>query len=77
MTLNKSNNRKFSNSKAKNKEDKKSEEFIFDYIKINKSRNANKKSALGHVKSMDYNNKPLTIELVGIENNIFYYKTFL
>ena len=76
MTLNKSNNRKFSNSKAKNKEDKKSEEFIFDYIKINKSRNANKKSALGHVKSMDYNNKPLTIELVGIENNTFYDKTF-
>ena len=25
---------------------------------------------------MDYNNKPLTIELVGIENNTFYDKTF-
>ena len=60
MTLNKSNNRKYSNKKDKEKEtnDKKSDEFIFDYIKINKSRNVNKKSGLGHVKSMDYNNKP-------------------
>ena len=78
MTLNKSNNRKFSNKKSKEKEknDKKGDEFIFDYIKINKSRNINKKSGLGHVKSMDYNNKPLTIELIGIENNTFYDKTF-
>ena len=35
-------------------------------MKINKSRNINQKSGLCHVKSMDYNNKPLTIELVGI-----------
>ena len=78
MTLNKSNNRKYSNKKDKDKEfnDKKSNEFIFDYIKINKSRNTNKKNGLGHVKSMDYNNKPLTIELVGLENNTFYDKTF-
>jgi hypothetical protein len=78
MTLNKSNNRKYSNKKDKEKEtnDKKSDEFIFDYIKINKSRNVNKKSGLGHVKSMDYNNKPLTIELVGMDNNTFYDKTF-
>ena len=76
MTLNKSNNRKYSNKKTKEKDDKKGEEFIFDYIKINKSRNINKKSALGHVKSMDYNNKPLTIELIGIENNNFYDQTF-
>ena len=78
MTLNKSNNRKYSNKKDKDKEnnDKKSGEYIFDYIKINKSRNINKKNGLGHVKSMDYNNKPLTIELVGVENNTFYDKTF-
>ena len=75
MTLNKSNNRKYSNKKEK--DTKKGEEFIFDYIKINKSRNINKKSGLGHVKSMDYNNKPLTIELIGIENNTFYDKTFV
>ena len=76
MTLNKSNNRKYSNNKVKEKDDKKGDEFILDYIKINKSRNINKKSALGHVKSMDFNNKPLTIELIGIENNTFYDKTF-
>ena len=76
MTLNKSNNRKYSNKKDKDNNEKKSDEFIFDYIKINKSRNINKKNGLGHVKSMDYNNKPLTIELVGMENNTFYDKTF-
>ena len=78
MTLNKSNNRNYSNNNVKEKEnnDKKSDEFIFDYMKINKSRNVNKKSGLGHVKSMDYNNKPFTIELLGIENNTFYDKTF-
>ena len=78
MTLNKSNNRKYSNKKVKEKQnnDKNSNEFIFDYMKINKSRNVNKKSGLGHVKSMDYNNKPFTIELLGIENKTFYDKTF-
>lgn len=78
ISLIKSNSKKFQNkkSKEKDKDENKNSKSIFDAIKINKSRNFNQKSGLCHVKSMDYNNKPLNTDLMGTENNIFYDKTF-
>ena len=76
MSLIKSNNKKYQNSKDKVRNENKNTDSFFDNLKNAKSRNINQKTGLCHVKSMDYNNKPLNTDLMGTENNTFYDKTF-
>ena len=74
ISLIKSNNKKYLHKKEKSKE--KEHDSIFNYLNNNKSRNTNEKSGLCHVKSMDYNNKPLNTDFVWNDSNTFYDKTF-
>ena len=76
MTLIKSNDKKYQNQKIKEYE-KKNTDSIFNHIKINKSRNQQQKSGLCHVKSMDYNNKPMNTDFLGTNNDTIYDKTFI
>ena len=77
MSLIKSNDKKYQNQKvSKGKNEKKNSDSILNNIKNNKSRNVHQKSGLCHVKSMDYNNKLLNVDLLGTQNNTIYDKTF-
>ena len=77
MSLIRLNNKKYKNKNdKKEKHEKKYTDSFYDYLKTNKSRNINQKIGLCHVKSMDYNNKPLNTDLMGSDNNTFYDKTF-
>ena len=76
MSLIKSNDKKYQNQKIKEYE-KKNTDSIFNHIKINKSRNQQQKSGLCHVKSMDYNNKPMNTDFLGTNNDTIYDKTFI
>jgi hypothetical protein len=75
MSLIKSTDQKYQNQKERiRKNEKNNSDSLFNHIKISKSRNIYQKSGLCHVKSMDYNNKPLNTDLLGISKILFMIK---